>query len=83
MDSGQRNSRRPGSQSSTAIRRCTDSEGKNHQARHSEPLSDAKVAMRSKTTKGHTHIQIVAESELKDASESFHKEQKGWTEETK
>ena len=51
--------------------------------KNSEPLSDVKVAFRSKTTRGHRHIQIFAESELKDASEALLKRQKDWTEETK
>ena len=45
-----------------------------------EPLSDATVVMGSETARG--HIPIVAGHELKDASESLHKGQKGWTEET-
>ena len=42
---------------------------------------DAQVAMQSKTTKEHTPTQIVAEGELKNASESLHTEQKDWIEE--
>ena len=46
--------------------------------RSSEPLSDVKVATRSKTTRGHRHNQIVARNELKDAFESLHNGQKAW-----
>ena len=51
--------------------------------RTSGPLSDVKVAMRSKTTRGHRHTQIVARSGLKNVSESRHKGHKGWIEEMK
>ena len=51
--------------------------------RQSGPLSDVRVAMRSKTTRGHRHIQLAAGNELKDVSESLHKKQKGWIEELK
>ena len=47
----------------------------------SEPRLDAQVAMQSKTTKEHKHIQIAAEREAKNASEPLRMEQKGWIEE--
>ena len=49
-------------------------------SKNSEPLLDAQVATQSKTTKGRKPIQTVAESELKNVSESFHTEQLDWDE---
>ena len=43
-------------------------------------LLDAQVATQSKTTKRRKPIQTVAESELKNVSESFHTEQLDWDE---
>ena len=49
---------------------------------NSEPLLDAQVAVLSKTRTRRKPIQINAERELKDGSESLHKEQKDWIEGT-
>ena len=80
-----RNSSGPDPGSAIAIWWSTNLEGKNQKARHRRVrshcgMSRLQVATQSRTTNGHKPTQIVAECDMKNASEQFRKEQKDWIE---